>query len=205
MFDGSSWVRQAQLAPSDSANYDRFGISVAISGTTIVVGAAGKNLNEGAAYVFTFDGSSWVQQAVLTANDGVPGTLLGTSVAIDGRNVVVGAEGDGAYAPPPSPGAAYVFAFDGSSWAQQTKLGASDGAPKDGFGAAGTVASSGGTVIVGGTATIGGGSSPQGAAYVFAPPRPTPALPVPAGAVLFGLLGLAGALAIGKRPSSRAA
>ena len=63
---GTSWSQQAKLTASDAAAGDRFGTSVAISGTTIVVGAAlndDAGFHSGSAYVFTWDGSSWVEQA----------------------------------------------------------------------------------------------------------------------------------------------
>ena len=50
---GTAWSQQAELTASDGAANDAFGSSVAISGSTVVVGAPGKNSSTGAAYVFT--------------------------------------------------------------------------------------------------------------------------------------------------------
>ena len=59
------WVQQAKLTASDAAAGDWFGFSVAVSGSTIVVGAIydDARLNSGAAYVFEDSGSGFVQTA----------------------------------------------------------------------------------------------------------------------------------------------
>ena len=92
---GSSWSQQAKLTASDAASSDEFGISVAISGDTVVVGAKWDNApalsNSGSAYVFVRSGSSWSQQAILTASDAASSDEFGISVAIHGDTVVVGA------------------------------------------------------------------------------------------------------------------
>jgi uncharacterized repeat protein (TIGR01451 family) len=128
---GSGWTEQAELIASDPAQQDFFGISVAISGDTIVVGApldddAGDS--SGSAYVFVRSGSSWTEQAKLTGSDtagGVPGNSgdeFGMSVAITGDTVVVGARSHIHGLPAQGNGAAYVFERSGSVWAQQAEL-----------------------------------------------------------------------------------
>jgi hypothetical protein len=88
-------VQQAQLTGVDGAASDRFGLSVAISGDTAVVGAncdtVGANVNQGSAYVFTRSGATWSQQQKLTAADGAASDYFGYSVAISGDTAVVGA------------------------------------------------------------------------------------------------------------------
>jgi hypothetical protein len=152
---GSTWTQQAKLTASDGAPFDDFGISVALSGTTAVVGALGNN-GRGAAYVFTGSGSTWTQQAKLTASDGAPGDEFGISVALSGTTAIVGAYGGKSFT-----GAAYVFTNSGSTWTQQAKLTASDGAANNDFGF--SVALSGSTAVVGAF----GNSSGIGAAYMF--------------------------------------
>ena len=102
---GGTWTQQAKLTAADAAANDRFGVSVAVSGSTAVVGAYGKNSNTGAAYVFTRSGSNWTQQAELTASDGTGGDDFGFSVALSGSTAAAGAPFKNA-----STGAAYVFA-----------------------------------------------------------------------------------------------
>ena len=101
---GGTWAQQAELIAADGADDDFFGWSVAIYGSTAVVGAREKDSYIGAAYVFTRSGSTWVQQAELTAFDGAVGDYFGNSVAISGPTTVVGAPFKSS-----GTGAAYVF------------------------------------------------------------------------------------------------
>ncbi len=89
---GSSWAQTAELNASDGVAYGVFGVSVAISGATIVVGvrATVGGIKQGAAYVFTGSGSAWPQTAELTASDGTANAGFGT-VAISSNTLVVGA------------------------------------------------------------------------------------------------------------------
>ncbi len=92
----SGWTQAARLTASDGAAYDDFGNSVSISGNTVVVGANGFNINQGAAYVFTEPGTGWAnmtQAAKLTASDDLVLDNFGSSVSISGNTVVVGATG----------------------------------------------------------------------------------------------------------------
>jgi nucleoside-specific outer membrane channel protein Tsx len=167
--DKATWMQQAELTSSDGAANDDFGESVAISGSTIVVGAwfhqVGPNQDQGAAYVFVEKGGTWTQQAELTASDGAGSDYFGASVAVNSNTVVVGAP----YHQVGSSfeqGAAYVFVREGTTWTQQAELTSSDGAAVDHFGT--SVAAESGMVVVG---AIGHGSSTEhpgaGAAYVF--------------------------------------
>jgi nucleoside-specific outer membrane channel protein Tsx len=153
---GTTWSQQAELTASDGASGDQFGHSVAISGSTAVVGEPYKNNGTGAAYVFVRSGTTWSQQAELTASDGTTDDFLGWSVAISGSTVVVGESTCCS-----ATGAAYVFVRSGTTWSQQAELTASDGTFDDGFGH--RVAISGDTVLVGAL----GKNSATGAAYVF--------------------------------------
>ena len=185
--DGESWSQQAYLKASNTDEGDEFGLSVAISGDTVVVGAHNEDsasagvdgeqhdnsdTNPGAAYVFVRNGKAWSQQAYLKASNTDSFDEFGWAVAVSGDTIVVGAPGessastgvnggqgsDGAlYA-----GAAYVFVRDGTTWSQQAYLKAFNTGLFDGFG--GAVAVSGDTVVVG-AGSQGPGSA--GAAYVF--------------------------------------
>ena len=92
--------------------------------------AIGANADQGSAYVFVRSGTTWSQQAKLTAADGAAGDEFGCSVAISGDTAVVGARYDavGANA---DQGSAYVFVRSGTTWSQQAKLTAADGAADD--------------------------------------------------------------------------
>ena len=109
----------------------------------------------------------FVQEAELTASDGVANDLLGTSISISGNTVVVGAP-SAAINGRAGQGAAYVFTQSGSAWAnmhETAKLTASDGKAGDDFGC--SVSISGNTVVVGAENATVGTNTKQGAAYVF--------------------------------------
>ncbi len=152
----NSPAQKAKLTASDGAVNNLFGYSVAISGSTAVVGAGGKNLASGAAYVFVRSGANWTQQKELTASDHAANDYFGYAVAISGSTVVVGAYGKNGYT-----GAAYVFVRSGTLWSQQAELSASGRAVNDEFGW--SVAISGSTAVIGAQ----GNNSNTGAAYIF--------------------------------------
>jgi hypothetical protein len=164
---GTTWSQQAQLIASDGAEKDLFGWSVAIHGDTAVIGASsddvGGEWEVGSAYVFTRTGTTWNQQAKLTATDGVAGDYFGESVAIDVDTVVVGAVNG--HVGVAGPGSAYVFTRTGTTWNQQAKLIAPDGVSWDNFGE--SVAIDGDTVVVGAVFDHIGATVDQGSAYVF--------------------------------------
>jgi hypothetical protein len=156
---GSTWSQQAELTASDGVAGDYFGYSVAISGSTVVIGAYGKNSGAGAAYVFGRSGTTWTQQAELTAADGGAPDFFGVSVGISGSTAIVGAYNKNSHV-----GAAEVFVGSGTTWTHQAELTASDGVSPDFFGF--SVAISGSTAVVG-TDNAPGGSYGKSAAYVF--------------------------------------
>jgi FG-GAP repeat len=118
-FDGSVWIEEAKLLPSDGAANAFFGDSVAISGPVAVVGAPGANWT-GKVYVFRYVGSSWVEEADLIGNDTAQGDVFGQSVAAFGNRFIVGAIGDDDNGT--SSGAAFIFQHDGFNWSQEAKL-----------------------------------------------------------------------------------
>jgi hypothetical protein len=92
-FDGASWVEEAKLLASDGAAFDGFGSSIALSGETAVIGAPADDDQSGSAYVFRFDGASWVEEAKLLASDRAAVEFFG-SIALSGDTAVIGARGD---------------------------------------------------------------------------------------------------------------
>jgi hypothetical protein len=162
-------TQQAKLTASDAAVYNQLGYSVALDGDTAVVGDPYETVNSqshaGAVYVYTWSGTSWAQQAELTASDLAAGDWFGASVAISGDTAVVGAlfksvGGQG------SAGAAYVFTRSGTSWSQQTKLSDPDATYEDDFGT--SVALDGNTALIGAPGATVGAVGDAGAAYVYA-------------------------------------
>lgn len=109
--------------------------------------------------------SAVTQQAQLFASDGAGADRFGRAVAISGDTVVVGADLDNIGATSDQ-GSAYVFVRSGTTWVEQQKLTASDGAAGDFFGI--SVAISGETIVVGAFGHgLGSNISDQGSAYVF--------------------------------------
>jgi len=133
--DGSVWSYETKLTASDGAADDLFGISVAVSGDVIIVGAQYHDegaATAGAAYVYRLEAGGWVFEDKLTASDPTAGAWFGNSVAIDGDVATVGAWGEsenGALA-----GAAYVFRANAGIWSEEAKLTASDGGVVDFYG-----------------------------------------------------------------------
>ncbi|HEV7782287.1 MAG TPA: hypothetical protein VGO58_13530 [Chitinophagaceae bacterium] len=130
---GVTWSEQAKLVPSNPANGDQFGSSVAIDGTYAVVGAlsddVGANVNEGSAYFFHRIGTSWVQEDQVVAPFGAAQDRFGTSVSISGDIAVIGAPLDdvGATA---DQGSAHVYLRSGTNWDYHAAL--ADPFPADG-------------------------------------------------------------------------
>ena len=158
---------------SDGAVNDLFGSAVAVDGDVAIVGAVSDDdpdpgnpgCNAGSAYIFRFDGETWVQEAKVVASDAACGDQYGTSVGISGDVAVVGAHwdlhapGDGSS---DGEGAAYVYRFNGAQWIEQTKLTAFDAAPGDAYGNA--VAIEGDVIVIGSDHRY---SDQLGKAYVY--------------------------------------
>ncbi len=166
----SGWSKETILIEDDDENSATFGSSVAIDGDTVVVGShdadEGPQLyDRGAAYVFRYSGSSWSQEAKLTApaNDSEEDDYFGWSVSIDGDVVVIGAWGDDTESMLDH-GSAYVFSYNQSSWSRDDKLTASDPGGGDAFG--NSVNIDGDNIIVGAEAD-NTASTNSGSAYLF--------------------------------------
>jgi hypothetical protein len=156
---GATWVQQQKLLAPDGAKYDNFGSSVSISGDTALIGApydADMGSGAGAAYVFTRSGKTWSFQQKLLASDGAADDNFGDAVALSGDTALIGANGYNNMM-----GSAYVFIRSGTTWTQQTKLLAPDGAQYNGFASA--VALNGDTALIGSI----GDNAYRGSAYVF--------------------------------------
>ena len=169
---GTAWSLQQQLASSDGGAGDYFGISVALSGDTALVGAygadVGANVDQGAAYVLVRGETGWSLQQKLTASDGEAMDMFGYAVALsgDGNIALVGAySADGLSTA--NQGAAYVFVRSGSTWTEQATLTALDGDDGDAFGISVALTVDGHTALIGTFTADISPNNDQGAAYVF--------------------------------------
>ena len=89
-----AWNEQQKVTASDGLTGDLFGLAIALSGRTLLVGArgddVGPNPNQGSAYVFELSDGVWIQRQKLTASDGVAGDGLGFSVALRANQLFLG-------------------------------------------------------------------------------------------------------------------
>lgn len=197
--NNGTWTQQAYLKASNSDASDAFGRAVAVNDNTCVVGAAGEDsasatdqsdnasVNSGAAYVFTRNGTAWIQRSYLKASNLGAGDLFGSSVAVSADTVVIGASaedsaatgvnGNGNDDTAADSGAAYIFRRNGNTFVEEAYVKASNTGAGDSFGQ--SVAVSGESVLVGApredsnATSVNGeenneGSPNAGAAYVFA-------------------------------------
>ena len=149
-------TNEIKITPSDNAAADRFGQSVAIGHSRIVVGAYGDDDNgsdSGSAYIFDLAGN---QLSKIIPSDGAAGDRFGVFVAIGNNKIVVGAYGDDDNGS--DSGSAYIYDLDGTN---EIKLIAYDATSNDFFGI--SVAIGNGRIVVGAP----GINSFSGAAYIF--------------------------------------
>ncbi|HPG38877.1 MAG TPA: FlgD immunoglobulin-like domain containing protein [bacterium] len=133
---GNVWPEtQKLLASGNPDSTDYFGYTVNIDGDYAIIGSPWSDDDgekSGSAYIFKLDGTTWLQQAKLTAFDGAPDDRFGISAAISGDYALVGAFFDDDFGN--RSGSAYIFKRDGEVWSQQTKLVPADSDTNDWFG-----------------------------------------------------------------------
>ena len=123
-----------KLVAPDGAAGNFFGGLVALDANVVTIGAVGHDENgfsSGSAYVYRFDGATWVAEQRLTASDGAADDFFGAALAVDGDLIAVGANMDDD--PTADSGSAYVFRFDGSAWVEEEKLTTLSGTSKNDF------------------------------------------------------------------------
>lgn len=160
----SEWQLEAQLSPTDASPWSWFGFDVSIYNDLAIVGSIGgpssSNIS-GAAYIFRFNGTDWVQEAKLLPSDGTVSDWFGYSVAINEDTAIVGA----AVQNPNWEGAAYVFNLNEGEWQQETKLVPQDHDLDDRFGM--SVSLSDNVALIGAYFNNIEGVSAVGSAYIF--------------------------------------
>jgi hypothetical protein len=165
---GDTWSEGQKLVASDGRSGDEFGYRVAVDHSTLLVTAFSATVHgvafQGAAYVFALSGDTFSATQKLTASDGGLFDNFGAAVSVDGKTLVIGANGATVGANP-AQGAAYVFTKSNGTWTETQKLIADDGAAYDNFGLSVTL--QGSTILVGSPQATIGGSFAQGAVYVF--------------------------------------
>lgn len=166
-FNGSQWVGE-KITASNGETGDMFGRIVGLSsdGNIAVVGAYrhsldSNDLDEGAVYVYRFNGSNW-EEEIIESPDPQQDGFFGYSASINsmGNKIIIGALHhiiDGKS----QQGAAYLYSWNGSSWSYNKYI-SSDGAAGDLYGYSVHISGDGSTLMVG--APNHGG---KGAVYVY--------------------------------------
>lgn len=145
----SRWALRTRLTPETGQEADGFGSAIALSAGTAVVGAGSSATGRGSAYVFTRTGADWSQQAVLVPPGVAKPVEFGSSVAVLGDRVLVGAPAAASAAGPAS-GLTYRFDRQGAAWIASASYAAPHASARDRFGSA--VAMPTGTALIGATA-----------------------------------------------------
>ncbi|MFO0980902.1 MAG: FG-GAP repeat protein [Planctomycetota bacterium] len=136
---GSVWMEDQAIENPEAESADAFGYSVSLDGGVLVVGnpydddaSPGDMVcNSGSVYVFRKNGAAYLLEQKLIASDPTCGAWFGFSCDLDGSVLAVGApHAPGIVA---DAGAVYVFRFNGSSWVEEQKIAATDGAAAEGF------------------------------------------------------------------------
>ena len=166
------WTQQAYLKASNTNSGDQFGVSVAIDGDTLAVGATSESSNatgvngdqtnhlapdSGAVYVFTRTSGVWSQQAYIKASNTEAGDRFGHDIKINGETLAVGARFEASASSGVNAnqtdnsafnaGAAYVFTRTGGVWSQQAYIKASNAGANKNF--SGSISIEGDTLAVG--------------------------------------------------------
>ncbi len=120
---GQSCNISQQIVASDLEFADWFGRSIDVNGDVAIVGAplhGARGDNSGAAYIYRWSGTSWLQETKLLGSDIGPGDSFGGAVSIDGNIAVVVAHGK--YINGTQTGATYIFRRNGSNWIEEQKF-----------------------------------------------------------------------------------
>jgi hypothetical protein len=134
-YNGSNWIEEQKLTAADAAVEDEFGWTLALEDTVAVIGAYRNDdnaSNSGSVYIFHYDGATWNQAQKVNAPGASVDDFFGYSVAISGDACIIGAYLDDDNGT--NSGSAFVYRYNGSTWAFEEKLTASDGINGDSFG-----------------------------------------------------------------------
>ena len=149
-YDGVSWLETEIIQSPSVENFASFGNAIGLDGNVFVVGSSGADggtfTNSGLAFVYRSVGGVITYEATLAPSDPALRQYFGTSVAISGNKIVVGAPGDPALGTG-DPGEAYLFVRSNGQWNQVAIMRDAHGFLGDRFGE--SVAIDGDTIIIG--------------------------------------------------------
>ncbi len=167
-----AWGQVRKITASDGEEEDNFGTSVAIYQDTVVVGVPNKDdfgRDSGSVHIFNRNeggADMWGQVFKIIPRDNMENDFFGTSIAVSGNTIAVGAHGDDENGE--DAGVVYVFYQDEYSiedWGRIQKIIPDDGSAGDWFGYA--VALDGDTLVVGSPYSDIAPVDDCGAAYIF--------------------------------------
>ena len=166
-YNGTTWIEEAKLTPSDADEEDSFGWSVAIRGDYALIGASYKPVNgltlSGVAYLFRKEGMEWIEEAKLIPSDPTQNAIFGNDVALGENYAYIGAPR--AYYGTIKTGVVYPFKKEGQEWVEQEKIYPSDLIENQGFGYQISVEEN--KMAIGVYNGIENGDYERGAAYIF--------------------------------------
>lgn len=178
-YNGTTWVQQKKIVPTDGAAGDLFGENVAIDGDLVIIGAReddDRGTNSGSAYIYGRNvggTNNWgLVKKLIASVDGAAYDRFGLSVDIHNGYAAVGApqDDDGSVG---NKGSVYIFGQNTGglgNWGQLQKRLATDGTFFDEFGSSVSLGSTGGrTYLIAGAPKDdeAGTNSNSGAAFVF--------------------------------------
>lgn len=131
------WSHTIMLTASNPTERAQFGWSVSLQNDRCVVGSPGMDhnglfSNPGGVHVFDYDGTNWIETAVLTASDATNFDRFGWSVSLDGDRIAIGADNDDTNNG--NGGSVYIYDLVGNQWTETCELLPSDGEENDFFG-----------------------------------------------------------------------
>jgi hypothetical protein len=120
-FDGSAWSQSADLEPSISHSWRRFGYAAVLHNDKAFVSGVsadvGGNEGVGAVFEFTHDGGSWVESQIIASGAPETSAYFGTAIDIAGQDLLITDKFDSQGGP--QHGAAHLFRAVGSSWSHR--------------------------------------------------------------------------------------
>jgi choice-of-anchor B domain-containing protein len=105
----------AKAAPAASAMFVGFGGTVLVGDAEVFVGEAANQFRPGLVYIYRKSGGAWQEAAQLTGPNAAVGDRFGSSLALDGARLFVGAGTD----------AVHVFSKSGMNWTLASTIEAS--------------------------------------------------------------------------------
>ena len=169
------WGLTTRLSPPNGVENGYFGFSCAISNYTIVIGAYGENStansianNSGSVYIYTFDGSNFINTKRISSPNPVMNGYFGCSCAINGTYIVIGAMGENSTAnlTANNAGVVYIYSYYNSDWNLMQSIKSTASIPYGYFGC--SCAMTNIDIIIGAygeNSTSGGIANNSGAAY----------------------------------------